>query len=258
MLSILILDKMEEFQINSMFTPQQLGVQFCTQFGLNLTNLHLVTENLIRFIQSASVLPQYSNIAQCYEKYFNVRQKITPFKSSYQLSEFLVENKIKFEKSHSQNNLHSVQKENLQQFQRNQFINQQPFKQIADNCQTFREKNRFENLYLKGKIKQMERNKSRQKHIDKLDVLDENCTFRPNTRVLQKQNQQSLQIKQEKYYQQIFDCLDNDKDGVISKNCIDISKLNVNDVNNILGVLLKIENESLELNYNQFIQLIFL
>ncbi|CAD8061280.1 unnamed protein product [Paramecium sonneborni] len=234
-LSIFILDNMQEFKIDIMLTPQQLGIQFCEQFGLNLNNLQKVAQNLIRFIQAASEKPQYSQLTKCYEKYFGEREEMGfPFKSSYELSEFLVENKFKFKKSKSQSNLVSMQKENLQQIQKNNVIIQQPNKQLFKNRQNFDEKNRFENLYIQGKLKQIERNKSRQTHIDKLDVIDDNCTFRPNTKI-NRQNQQSekinlsTQLKQEKYYKQLFNYLDNDKDGMISKNCIDISKLNLND-----------------------------
>ncbi|CAD8056462.1 unnamed protein product [Paramecium sonneborni] len=268
MLSIYIQDTMQIFYVNTVYSPTQLAQQFCSQFNLDQINVKLIIQNLLKIIESASKLPQYSYLIQYYQNYTDMKpQSNISFKQSYKLCEFLQDQPQLFYRT--------------QQFQRKiqqniENIRQQMDQVLSTHC-TFnpqlnysnqqQDVNRYLNLYQKGLLKQIKRNQSKQTQVDILDQIDDNCTFEPSINKnfkFQKQKSENTPsqlnfmiknhlLKQKQYYHQLFQLLDSNNDGLISKNEIDISQLNQQEIQHLMPLLMKIEKENLELDYNQFI-----
>ncbi|CAD8047910.1 unnamed protein product [Paramecium primaurelia] len=270
LLSFQIEDTNEIFYINTYYSPQQLGELFCYQFNLDLTNAKLITQKLLKIIESASHLPQYQYLNEYYERHNDTKcQSNIQFKQSYKLDEFLFDKPQLFDRNKLFQRKIQQNIENIRQQQDQALSIQCTFNPKLNYPNQSQDFNRYQHLYQKGLLKQLERNKNKHIHIDKLDQVDDNCTFQPainQNYKYQKQKNENLPsqlnimikthlLKQNLYYYQLFQLLDSNNDGLISKNEIDISQLNQQEINHLMPLLMKIEEEDLELDYNQFIKI---
>ncbi|CAK88216.1 unnamed protein product (macronuclear) [Paramecium tetraurelia] len=245
LLTLQIQDTSEIFYINTVYTPQQLGELFCQQFSLDLANAKLITLKLLKIIESASHLPQYQYLSEYYERHCDRKcQSNIQFKQSYKLVEFFFDKPQLFDRNElfqrkTQQNIENIRQQQDQALSIHCTFN--PQLNYSNNSQDF---NRYQQLYQKGLLKQLERNKSKHIHVDKLDQLDDNCTFQPainQNYKYQKIKNENLPsqlnlmikthlLKQNLYYYQLFQLLDSNNDGLISKDEIDISQLNQQEI----------------------------